>query len=266
MSRCYGIMKPSIFLLATAAFLAPVAAQEHAPGTDLVDLFEKSQREGATDDELIQMLENKALIDPQEFRELTPEELQHEQDAVFDMLRRLNRQPVPGDEGRAKDRAEPDPTKEVMPPQPPRWLVGLVVKPLDPSLRAHFDLPEGAGVVVESVMQGGPAAETGIKRDDIIVTANGHKISTLEALKAEVEKAGSEGKALDLELIQRGKRSVVKLTPRGPDALAGKSERKGPGPAMRPMMEIQRRLDQQQREIEALKREVRELRARLDQE
>ena len=256
-------MKPTIFLLATAAMLSPVAAQEQAPGTDLVDLFEKSQREGATDDELIQMLENTALIDPQEFRELTPEELRHEQDPVFDVLRRLNRQPVPGNAGGAKDDIEPGPTKEVMPPQPPRWLVGLVVKPLDPALRAHFDLPEGAGVVVESVMRGGPAAEAGIKQNDIVLTANGRKTSTLEALKAEVEKSGSEGKPMNLEVIQRGKKVVVKLTPRGPDALTGKAEGKDPA-ATRPMIEIQRRLDQQQRAIEALRREVRELRARQD--
>jgi hypothetical protein len=256
-------MKATILLLTAAALLAPVAAQEQAPGTDLLDLFDKSQREGATDDELIQMLENKALIDPQEFRELTPEELRHEQDAVFDILRRLNRQPVPGNAGGAKDDVEPGPKKEVIPPQPPRWLVGLVVKPLDPALRAHFDLPEGAGVVVESVMRGGPAAEAGIKQNDIIVTANGRKISTLEALKTEVEKSGSEGKSMNLEVIQRGKKGVVKLMPRGPEALTGQAERKDPA-ATRPMIEIQRRLDQQQQEIEALRREVRELRSQRD--
>ncbi len=255
-------MKPCIFLLATAALVAPLAAQNERPGNDLIDLFEKSQREGASDEDLMRMLEDKSLFDPQEVRELTPEELQHEKDAMFDMLRRLNRPPVPGDAGHAKDNAEPRSTKDAMPPQPPRWLVGLVVKPLDPALRAHFDLPEGAGVVVESLMRGGPAAEAGIKPNDIIVTANGRKISTLEALKAEVEKAGSEGKSLNLEVIQRGKKNVEKLTPRGPDDLTGKAERKDP--AMRPMMEIQRRLDQQQKEIEALRREVRELRAQRE--
>ena len=256
-------MKATILLLTAAAWLAPVAAQEQAPDTDLLDLCEKSQREGATDAELIQMLENKALIDPQEFRELTPDELQREEDAVFDVLQRLKGKGNPDLSGRAKDHAEPRPAKEVMPPQTPRWLVGLVVKPLDPALRAHFDLPEGAGVVVESVMRGGPAAEAGIKQNDIIVTTNGRKISTLEALKTEVAKSGSEGKSMNLEVIQRGKKGVVKLTPRGPDALAGKAEGKDPA-ATRPMIEIQRRLDQQQREIEALRREIRELRSQRD--
>ena len=146
-------MKATILLLTAAVLLAPVAAQEQAPGTDLLDLFDKSQREGATDAQLIQMLENKALIDPQEFRDLTPDELQREQDAVFDVLQRLNGKGEPDLSGHAKDHAETRPTKEVMPPQSPRWLVGLVVKPLDPALRSHFDLPEGAGVVVESVMR-----------------------------------------------------------------------------------------------------------------
>jgi hypothetical protein len=79
-----------------------------------------------------------------------------------------------------------------------------------------------------------------------------------------VEKAGSEGKAMKLDVIQRGKRSIVEVKPRGPEAPAARAERREPGPAMRPMIEIQRRLDQQQREIEALRREIRELQSRLD--
>jgi membrane-associated protease RseP (regulator of RpoE activity) len=264
-------MKPIFAILFAAALAAPLSAQDPGPGNDLIDLFEKSQREGATDEELMRMLENKALIDPQEFRELTPEELQHEKDAVFDVLRRLNKGNVePEKTGQPKDQTKPRPMRDGPSSgtisQTPRWFVGLVVAPLDPALRSHFDLPKDAGVLVESVMRGSPAAEAGIRQNDIVVTANGRNVSSLEALKAEVAKAGSEGKAMNLEVIQRGKRTVVKVTPRGPEAPAAKSDRADQGPAMRPMIEIQRRLDAQQKEIEALRREIRQLRARLDQE
>jgi C-terminal processing protease CtpA/Prc len=160
--------------------------------------------------------------------------------------------------------AEPERAAPDVATRPPRWLVGLVVSPLDPALRSHFDLPEGTGVVVGSVMRGSPAAGAGIKTNDLIVTADGRRVASLEDLKAAVEKAGSEGKAMKLEVIQRGKRSVVEVKPRGPEAPAAKTERKEAGPAMRPMIEIQRRLDQQQREIKALRREVRELRAQKE--
>ena len=261
-------MKPILFLIAACASVAPLSAQDDGPGNDLIELFEKSQREGASDEELMRMLEDKALLDLRgpEFREVSPEELQREKDAVFDMIRRLKGPAQPEGPERAKDDAAPRRELESTAPRPPRWLVGLVVSPLDPALRAHFDLPEGTGVIVESVMRGSPAAEAGIKTNDLIVMADGRKVASLEDLRAAVEKSGSEGKAMKLEVIQRGKRSIVEVMPRGPEAPAAKAERKEPGPAMRPMIEIQRRLDQQQQEIEALKREIRELRSRLDRE
>lgn len=259
-------MKPILFLLAACACVAPLSAQDQGPGNDLIELFEKSQREGASDEELMRMLEDKALLDLRgpESREISPEELQREKDAVFDMIRRLKGPDQPDEPNRIKDVPSPRQDIESTTPRQPRWLVGLVVSPLAPPLRAHFDLPEGSGVVVESVMRGSPAAEAGIKTNDLIVTVDGRKVASLEDLRAAVEKAGSEGKAMKLDVIQRGKRSVVELKPRGPESPAAKAERREPGPAMRPMMEIQRRLDQQQREIEALRREIRELRAQKE--
>lgn len=256
-------MKPILFLIAACASVAPLSAQDEGPGNDLIELFEKSQREGATDEELMRMLEDKSLLDLRgaDSREISPEELQREKDAVFDMIRRLKGPARQEGPDRAKDAASPRRDMENREPRQPRWLVGLVVNPLDPALRAHFDLPEGSGVIVESVMRGSPAAEAGIRTNDLIVTADGRKVSSLEDLRTAVEKAGSEGKSMKLEVIQRGKRSVVEVKPRGPDAPAAEADRKEPGPAMRPMMEIQRRLDQQQREIEALRHEIRELRA-----
>lgn len=258
-------MKPFLLLFAAAALVAPASSQDQGPGTDLIELFEKSQREGASDEELMKMLERKGLIELQdtEFRAVTPEELKREKEAVDDMRLRLKGTAERGDARMPEDEATPGKLPEPVPPQAPRWIVGLVVKPLNPALRLHFDLQDGAGMLVESVMRGSPAAKAGIKRNDIVVTAYGQNISSLEALKKSVEKAGSEGKAMNLEVIQRGKRSVVEVKPRGPEDPAAKAKPTAPGPPKWPMIEIQRRLEQQQQEIEALRREVRELRARL---
>jgi hypothetical protein len=265
-------MKPFIFLIASSALIGPLAAQDKGPGNDLIDLFEKSQREGASDEDLLRMLEDKALLETQvpELRELSPEQLQHEKDAVFDLLRRFKGQAQPGEPAPGRDDAA---TRRMLdgPPsdpaaRPPRWLVGLVVKPLAPEIRPHFDLPEGVGVIVESVMPGGSAAMAGIKRNDIVVTANGRGISSLEELKGAVEESGSEGKAVNLEVIQRGKRNVVEVAPLGPEPSAREPGAGKPAFANRPMMELQRRLDRQQQEIEELRREVRQLRERINRE
>lgn len=248
-------MKPIFAILIATALVAPLSAQDPRPGNDLIDLFEKSQREGATDEELMRMLELKAMTELGLDAKPAPER----KDATSGEEARNS------PEGRTRDaRPRPFLKRPFQDEGLPRWFVGLVVEPLDPALRSHFDLPKDAGVLVESVMPGSPAAEAGIRQNDIIVTANSRNVSSLETLKAEVAKAGSEGKSMNLEVIQRGKKAVLKVTPRGPEAPAAKSDRPDQSPAMRPMIEIQRRLEAQQKEIEALRREVRELRARLD--
>lgn len=248
-------MKPIFAILFACALVAPLSAQDPGPGNDLIDLFEKSQREGATDEELMRMLERKAMIELGLDGAPAPER----KDAGPDKEARN-----PAEDRTRADKPRPFLKLPLQDEGRPRWFVGLVVEPLDPALRSHFDLPKDAGVLVESVMQGSPAAQAGIRRNDILVTANGRNVSSLETLKAEVAKAGSEGKSMNLEVIQRGKKAVLKVTPRGPEAPAAPSDRADQAPAMRPMMEIQRRLDQQQREIEALKREIRELRAKME--
>jgi hypothetical protein len=165
-------MKTSILLLAATVLVAPLAAQNEGPGNDLIELFEKSQREGASDEELMRLLEDKALLNLTipDFKDLDPEakkqrdflEEQFQKDMEQGGFRPLMENPGFMNPGREKDkgtagRNKPKPISD-QPPAPPRWLVGLVVKPLDPALRSHFDLPEGAGVVVESVMRGSPAA------------------------------------------------------------------------------------------------------------
>jgi PDZ domain len=279
-SRYLVAMKTSILLLAATVLIAPLAAQNEGPGNDLIELFEKSQREGASDEELMRLLEDKALLNLTipDFKDLDPEakkqrdflEEQFQKDMEQRGFRPLMENPGFMKPGREKDkgtagRNKPKPIPD-KPHAPPRWLVGLVVKPLDPSLRSHFDLPDGAGVVVESVMPGSPAAKAGIKTNDLIVTANELKVSSLEELRAAVEKAGNEGKSMKLEVIHRGKRSTVEVKPRGPQPLEDKGSKAAPGPELRPMIEVQRRLDQQQKEIEKLRREVERLRESLKRE
>jgi membrane-associated protease RseP (regulator of RpoE activity) len=147
---------------------------------------------------------------------------------------------------------------------PPTWRIGVMVEPLDPFVRMHLGLGEDAGVRVSMVAEGDPAAHAGIQVDDIIVAADGGKIANLEALRAAVEKCGKENRPLGLVLIHRGERQSVGLQPEGPKPEAAPENRTQPGPDQgRPFVEIQRRLDRQEKMIQELRGEVKKLRRQV---
>ncbi len=422
-------MKTTFSLLAASVLILPLSAQESGPGTDLIDLFEKSQREGATDETLRQLLENKALLELKgpEFRELAPdrqreqlekqlrddikggafhpqtwfiglgvesvdsfirEHLGLEKDAGVKVIQvvpgspaaragiqtndivfkaagqkvssleglkqaveqagkedrplrlewihqgtrkdaeirpegvpgrnPLNSSPDAGNTGRDlpspqapnempfqpkldpetlpllpappphfKLEALPAPENEAErawkllgremrqgerkekapaenPQEGPRWVIGVTVEPIDPMIRSHFELPDGTGVRVESVLRGGPAAEAGLKVNDLIVAANKQQIGSLEALKNVVEKVGSDGKQVHLEVIRRGSRDVVKVEPRDSKAVAEKSEGREGNPSPGFMKQMNRLFEMQQQEIDRLYRQVEELRRQIE--
>jgi hypothetical protein len=230
----------------TLAFLAlpflsaaPLAAQNDpsGPGQDLVELFEKMHREGATEDDLRKMLEDRShqsLIEPE-----APH--RHDQPEV--------------------DRPAPE---------APTWKIGLVAEPVAPFIREHLGLEKNEGVRVVQVADGSPAARIGLEVNDIIVVAGDKKISNLEELKEVVERAGREGQPFKLSWIHKGERKGAQLRPDGPPPQVERKrdkverdERAGdvpPRPAMmRRMEEMARQMERQQREIEQLRREIEKL-------
>jgi putative serine protease PepD len=70
----------------------------------------------------------------------------------------------------------------------------------------------GAGVLIQSVTAGGPAAKAGLKQGDVIVSLNGHRTPTIDDLTS----AASElkpGKTVAVEIeTQSGKHETVHLT------------------------------------------------------
>src|SRR4051812_28528861 len=49
--------------------------------------------------------------------------------------------------------------------------IGVMGAPMDESLRKHFDLEDGQGILVGDVMQGSPADKAGIKKNDILLSS-----------------------------------------------------------------------------------------------
>lgn len=156
-----------------------------------------------------------------------------------------------------------DPAKVALP-----WRIGLGVEPIESFPRSHLDIPKDSGVRVSMVASEGPAAKAGIKVDDILLSANGQNILSLLELRHLVLEAGSDGKAVVMELLHEGKRKTVSVKPRGPERpQPPKAETSDANLAPQPRLaEMARRLDQQQAEIEKLRQQVEELQEKINRE
>jgi serine protease Do len=83
------------------------------------------------------------------------------------------------------------------------WL-GVAVQPVTPELAdmLHLDTQEGA--LVSQVMSGGPAAEAGLERGDVIVRFGSHEIHRMRELPRVVAET-PPGTKVDVELVRGGK-------------------------------------------------------------
>jgi serine protease Do len=94
------------------------------------------------------------------------------------------------------------------PPKMVRGWLGVDAIELPASLRAHFGAPETAGILVSDVTAGSPAEDSGIRVGDVIYEADGHPVTSAEALTTFVDLAGVEN-SIDVVLSRDGARIVV---------------------------------------------------------
>jgi len=90
------------------------------------------------------------------------------------------------------------------------WL-GLFGKTITRETAELYDLPVKSGVIVESVVPCGPAADAGIAPSDIITGPNSRKVATVEDLKACL-KGLRAGSVMELEIWHREKKSKILVT------------------------------------------------------
>jgi hypothetical protein len=90
------------------------------------------------------------------------------------------------------------------------WL-GLGCTAAPAALRAQLDLPEDQGLVVDQVVPDGPAAKAEIQQHDVLVKAGDKPLKNVQDLIDAVQSA--KEKDLSIELIHRGKRKEVTVTP-----------------------------------------------------
>lgn len=86
------------------------------------------------------------------------------------------------------------------------WRIGVMVKPIDDSLRSHLDIPSNTGLLVTKCENDGPASKVGIMENDIILLAADRPVGSLEDLREAVEKSGE---SLSLTTLRKGQRRQV---------------------------------------------------------
>ncbi len=88
------------------------------------------------------------------------------------------------------------------PTQESKEALGIEVQDLTKALGEQFGYQLGEGVIVTSVVPGGPAAEEGIQAGDLIASVDRQNVASVEEFTAAVKQAKKNGKVLFL--VKRG--------------------------------------------------------------
>lgn len=113
----------------------------------------------------------------------------------------------PGGERKLRAKVIPDIAIET-----PKVMVGVQLIEPDSSLRGHLGLKPGDATLVSAVYEGLPAASAGLEPYDIIVGIAGQTPASPERVRAAI-RSGEPGQAIKFEIIHRGERKTVTLTP-----------------------------------------------------
>ncbi len=87
--------------------------------------------------------------------------------------------------------------------------IGADLHPLKEQLAEYFQVPDGKGVLVESVEKGSAADKAGLKAGDVVVKIGGERIKEMSDVWEALEDF-DEGEKVDVEVIRKG--SSKKLT------------------------------------------------------
>lgn len=89
------------------------------------------------------------------------------------------------------------------------WL-GVVVQEVDRNLAQNFGMDKPEGALVQSIVNGSPAAEAGIKAGDVILTFDGHTLATSSDLPPHVGSV-DPGEVVALQVMRAGREIDFKV-------------------------------------------------------
>jgi serine protease Do len=90
------------------------------------------------------------------------------------------------------------------------WM-GVTLAELTPELAEGFGIKDSRGVVVQSVLDGQPAARAGLRRNDVIVELNGESVTDMQKFRLRVADM-PVGSRIQLAVLRDGHRLPVTLT------------------------------------------------------
>ena len=96
--------------------------------------------------------------------------------------------------------------------EPVRGFAGARVKSVDDAVARERALAEVKGAVVEEVLAGGPAAQAGLEKDDVILQVGDEEIDDESAFRIAIAFA-APGSKLAVHLLRDGKATDLTLTP-----------------------------------------------------
>jgi serine protease Do len=96
--------------------------------------------------------------------------------------------------------------------RPSRGYLGVGLQPLDEDLAPALGLPKNSGEIVRSLVPDGPAARGGLRQRDVIVSVNGHAVTTEESVSYLIANS-PVGSRVPLQIIRDGKRLTVTVVP-----------------------------------------------------
>ena len=93
-----------------------------------------------------------------------------------------------------------------------RWAwMGVILADLIPELAAEVGLSIREGVVIQNTIINGPAARAGIQPNDIIVSADGHKLTTVADLTRLLKKEFTVDQEIAIEIFREDGNKTVTL-------------------------------------------------------
>jgi len=92
------------------------------------------------------------------------------------------------------------------------YRLGVQLAEADDTLRAQLRLAAGEGLVVTDVVKDSAAVVAGIQPNDVLILLNGKRLTTVEAINAQVQEI--KDRLVELRLLRGGEERVLQIAPR----------------------------------------------------
>jgi predicted metalloprotease with PDZ domain len=93
-----------------------------------------------------------------------------------------------------------------------RYRIGVTLSEADGTLRSQLRLASGEGLVVTEVLDDSAAAKAGIQKNDVLVKLDGKRLTTVEAVNAQIQEI--KERKVAVALFRGGSEIEVEVTPR----------------------------------------------------